>query len=424
MIVACLTISSALALGATGDLADLIQSLGAKRYAERQQAADALIKLGPDAAPALQTALASPDPEIRNRAADLLETIGTLPLLQPRLYTLNAGPARLDAIVADLGSQLGGGLRLDPEQTALARARESEFTVKAQTTAPFWETMTRLREATGLELDLADRVDRREGKAAATLELAKTRVPASLDRGMFRVEVLHINRRSEEIVLRMRVRAEPGLMLRAPGLVTELAAFDETGREVKTNGSGREPLEVTFADADIAGGAQFLVSLKNPGAGVATLSRLRGSIPVTVGVRRPEPVQKLAMEFIDGKWQEVDDLFVTARRMPRGNGATRIICHLLIQRKISGYDSTPPDLVGDQLELVDSAGKVMVPASTTAAVFWGGMNPGMARRGTRGSTYRTYTFNPDESTPAELHFYTYRQAHTEVEFEFRDLKLP
>jgi hypothetical protein len=59
----------------SGDALRLVRQLGASEYSLRQSAADQLLELGPAALEALQRAVQDPDPEIRLRAAHVLQRV-------------------------------------------------------------------------------------------------------------------------------------------------------------------------------------------------------------------------------------------------------------------------------------------------------------------------------------------------------------
>src|SRR4051794_36713915 len=83
----------------------LVANLGSPRYAEREAATAALERMGRTALGPLRAARDSRDPEIRTRAAALVNTIeGTL-LTQPTLVSLDFVDQPLPEVVKALGDQ-------------------------------------------------------------------------------------------------------------------------------------------------------------------------------------------------------------------------------------------------------------------------------------------------------------------------------
>jgi hypothetical protein len=77
-------------------VADCIRKLGSAAFAEREQASADLIKLGPAAVPALQAALASEDPEIVERAREILNILA--PPVDPKTPKGKVRENDIDAI--------------------------------------------------------------------------------------------------------------------------------------------------------------------------------------------------------------------------------------------------------------------------------------------------------------------------------------
>src|SRR5690348_11567137 len=71
------------------DPATLVERLGAPRYAEREEAAKALERSGAAAVPALRAARKARDPEVRARAAALLERIESGLMVRPTTVRLD-----------------------------------------------------------------------------------------------------------------------------------------------------------------------------------------------------------------------------------------------------------------------------------------------------------------------------------------------
>lgn len=128
----------------------LINRLGAEVYADREQAGRELIGFGPHALPALvQAARSHPDPEVRRRAADLVEVVSRSAEGVTRLAVtpvrLNYFRLPLVSAVADLRGRTGIPLVLaddvaDPGRTVTLQTGE----------LPPWEAVEQLCRAANL----------------------------------------------------------------------------------------------------------------------------------------------------------------------------------------------------------------------------------------------------------------------------------
>src|SRR5437763_1828212 len=114
MIVASLVLSAALVRVGEPDPPALVGRLGAPRWADREAAARALERRGRAALPALRAGRESRDPEVRARAAALIERIESGALVQPTLVRLDYRDRPLADVVRDLADRAGMPLVLDP----------------------------------------------------------------------------------------------------------------------------------------------------------------------------------------------------------------------------------------------------------------------------------------------------------------------
>src|SRR5262249_10578840 len=119
MIAASLSILILLGLAAGPDAEALIARLGSSRYAEREEAAAALAKIGRDALPALKKAVDSRDPEVRARASALIDRIDSELLTRPTRVTLDFQDRPLDEIARALSERCGVAILLEPEDAPM-----------------------------------------------------------------------------------------------------------------------------------------------------------------------------------------------------------------------------------------------------------------------------------------------------------------
>ena len=130
----------------------LVEQLGSPRFAERERATEELAQLGAEALPALRAAREAKDPEVRARAAVLVEKTEALLLTQPTLVTLDIKDRPLTEAVEVIGEQAGIKLALAPENSPAWRTR---VTLQESAPLPFWKALDRLCVAGNLKYNLA-----------------------------------------------------------------------------------------------------------------------------------------------------------------------------------------------------------------------------------------------------------------------------
>src|SRR5262249_53823238 len=89
------------------DPAALVARLGSARYAEREEAAGLLERMGSAAIAALRDARNDHDAEVRTRAAALCNKLESLLLTQPTLVTLDFENQPLPEVIKALTAQTG-----------------------------------------------------------------------------------------------------------------------------------------------------------------------------------------------------------------------------------------------------------------------------------------------------------------------------
>jgi hypothetical protein len=134
---------------ATEAIATNIQNLGHPRFSVREQAARNLVQQGEPALKALKTALASPDEEIRQRAAFIIKAIETrtqnAAILRAPNLRLQYENKPLDEVVADLSKKTGLAFVVDPK---VANAKRP-ITIDTGEVA-FWEAVEKVLAAGAL----------------------------------------------------------------------------------------------------------------------------------------------------------------------------------------------------------------------------------------------------------------------------------
>jgi hypothetical protein len=136
--------------------ARLVEKLGSPDFAEREAATKRLDELGPQALDDLRAACKSEDPEIADRAKDLVRKIerrvASARTLAPTLVELDAKDVPLDDVLAALSKQIGYDVVLGgPKADELAAKKLSVTTGKV----PFWTAVVQVCEAADLKLAVA-----------------------------------------------------------------------------------------------------------------------------------------------------------------------------------------------------------------------------------------------------------------------------
>src|SRR4051812_16054135 len=148
----------------------LVEQLGAPRFAERERATEELARLGARALPALRAALDSKDPEVRTRAAALVEKAEALLLTQPTLVTLDLQDRPLADAAEAIGDQAGIKLALIPENSPAWRTRVS---LREPAPVPFWKALDQLCVAGNLQYNLGMQGSSRNREPVLSLSAGK-----------------------------------------------------------------------------------------------------------------------------------------------------------------------------------------------------------------------------------------------------------
>src|SRR5690348_12941177 len=101
-LVGLLLVMVAVAVSAGMEPQNLISQLGSPKYADREAASVALERLGQTAFPLLKAARSDRDPEVRNRAEALLDTIERSLLTEPARVRIDAGRHTATEVVEKL----------------------------------------------------------------------------------------------------------------------------------------------------------------------------------------------------------------------------------------------------------------------------------------------------------------------------------
>jgi hypothetical protein len=448
--------------GGQADPTALVAQLGSGRYAEREAAGKTLEQLGRPALSALRAVRDSRDPEIRNRAFNLIQKIEGALLTQPSRVRLDFDNAPLTEIVKSLSQQTGFKVVLYPEN--FAKWKPQRVTLRQADPVPFWSAIDQLCAAAQLQHNPTNYqgvVNPREPTFLLTDGAMRTILPSS-DDGPFRVSLLSLDyerhvsyavagagaglrpqlgnnaagrrlpaaapRRpnpttSEQFTAHLIVAAEPRLSLSQNGALHVVEAEDNLGNSLVPSANGG-PVYNRFAGYfGVVNGSvmQLQAPLHRPDMAGTRIKQLRGVIPLSVSSRRPDPLI-VPLNQGAGKHFENLDVELTLHEI-RSNPTTRqTLIELSLKLKERGTTAEygepdafnavyRPDTQRLQLEIFDSRGRV---------VSW---FPSSVDSETSHMTL-TLTNLPASTSLKELRYHTLTRATINLPFEFKDIPMP
>jgi hypothetical protein len=444
----------------------LVSQLGAARYADREAASLALERLGRAALPALRGARDARDPEIRTRAAGLVQKIESALLTQPTRVRLDFDNTPLQEVARLLSQQTGFKVALSPENHPSWRRQR----VKIRESEPidFWKAVDLLCDAANLQYNagMLGYMGPLQPVFTLTDGSMRTVAPTS-DHGPFRVRLLGVDYRRQVIYGRAEpsftvpppprpaaggvepqgrntsaparadakivahfsadlvVAAEPRLVVSQRGPLQVLEACDERGNSLvlHSNDSQVQSRDAGYMGMMNSGPAMALqIPLERPAAAGQVIKKLRGVVPVTVTSRRPDPLV-VPLTQSAGKSFENADLRLTVHGVtvaPNSNN------HTVLELSIKPNDrATPSDEVEFpgfvqaqqpaperlQIEVVDSRGQLI-------NWFQSGVQPETSH------ITLLLTGQPHSTAPTELRYYTLTRANATIPFEFTDIPMP
>ncbi len=438
------------------DPSALVEQLGAPRYVDREAAARELEHLGRKAVPVLQAARDSRDMEIRTRAAALLHRIEGSLLTLPTLVSLDFKDAVLADVVQTLSKRSGMNLAFFPQNHP--RWNSDRISLQQTEPLPFWKAVDRLCLLTGLQYDLELRGFAARGEPTLTLTDRGPRpvYPVS-DYGPFRVNLVSLEcqrnvgfavlpqpvparpgtRRalpgeppipqprpvtSVQCSVQLQVVAEPRLGLNQTGALQILQARDERGNSLVPENQGTP---IMMRNAGYLGGTCSsvlhlrapLTRPENPGR---TIKVLRGSIPLRVVSRQPDPLV-VPLANAAGKSFDKRDLHLAIHEVRSDPNRRQRQIELSVHEDhgdgIPGSDDTEPPMPGQRLdahqqniEVIDARGQALPWFQTSVDLQSSRLTLTLA--GLAGAE------------PKELRYYRLTETTVEVPFAFTDLLMP
>jgi hypothetical protein len=402
----------------------LIDQLGSRDFKAREAAGRALAARGEEALSAMRKALPHPDPEVRQRLAQLVADVERALLFAPKRVTLKLDQVPMAQALAELTRQTGYRIELQGGgQQQLVSLRAENLT--------FWEAFDKLCAQGGLVLQ------QHHDQAGGLIVYAQNAFVPFVDyRGPFRLWAsgFHYNKsltfatlprnqlfggqRSEQLSFQFHVVAEPKLPLLGLGMPRVTAAVDD-----QDNSLVPPPLARAYESYFNGGyyGYRNLVllaqvQLAGHGGGARAVKLIRGTLPVTLLAEQKaevvvEDILKVKNRKFEGKevTLEIDE----AKETP--NKTYQVALTARRAGKDNQYDYTWTNSLHQRVELTDEKGQKFVSH---------GLN---FNNSTPTSVQGTFTFGDPTGKlgkPAKLTYYGWVTAQHQVEFEFRDLPLP
>jgi hypothetical protein len=440
----------------------LVARLGANRYADREKAAEALEHLGRSALPALRAARDSSDLEVRTRASGLIEKIDGAMLTQPTRVRLDFDGMPLTDVVRSLSLQAGFKVALFPEN--LPRWKSTRVTLHTAEPVDFWRAVDQLRAVAGLQYNpgMSGYAGQREPTFSQADVTVRSITPIS-DHGPFRVSLLGLHYQRDlnydtisavprlpiphdgkppaalgtagvpaqvnpvanvQFSARLLVAAEPRLSLYQNGPLQMIEAVDNRGNSLVPITSDGPTYNRVAGYFGMANGPviQLQAQLHRPELAGEVIKKLRGTIPVTVSSRKPDP---LVVSLINGIGKTVDnsEVQLTVHELRFLPNSQNSLVELSVRANdpnasvgrndVEGFSAvlqrTDPQHL--QIEVIDTRGQ-LIPW------FPSGADSETAR------VTLTLTKLPETTQPKELRYYTLTRASLSLPFEFKDMFMP
>jgi len=348
------------------------------------------------------------------------------------MISLDIKDRPLTEAVEIIREQAGIDLTLMPENSPDWR---TQVTLQEASPLPFWKALDRLCVAGNLKYNLAMQGSARNREPRLILSAGKEAHPLpTSDLGPFRVQMTNLNfqrnlafaagpRPNEQFYMQVQVVAEPRLWLSQGGVVQVLEAQDDRGQSLMLPSGTTSTRQSGYFGMSSGAVVQMQAQLKRPIQPGAKIQKLRGSVPIGVATRKPDPLI-VPLAGASGKTFRNELVSVTIQEVRPNPNANQTQIELMVRAQggteaasqaLGGGDaqfSLPRhDLHQQQIEVLDAKGQ-MIPWYPTS----------FDAEGAR----VTMTIAPPDgvAVPAELRYYSLSRAATELQFEFADVVLP
>jgi hypothetical protein len=442
----------------------LVPRLGASRYADREAASEELVRLGRPALSALRAARTARDPEVRNRASNLVQKIEGSLLTQPTLVQLDFEHAPLTDVIRSLSQQAGFKVGLYPDN--LPKWKRQRVTLKEREPVPFWKAIDLVCDAAWLQQTpgLHGIAGPREPTFGLTDGPARTLTP-NYDHGPFRISLVGVHYQSDlnygatgiglvggfgqpldgaprpvraanlprgrinpvtsvQFTAHLLIAAEPRLFISQSGALQITEAVDNRGHSLMAQ-TGDSPNPNRLAGySGVMGGSvlQLQAQLHRPATPGETIKKLRGVIPLSISSRGPDPLVVPLDKGNVGKSFANADVQVTlhtVRTIPT-SAQTLLEVSVKSNDRAGPAENADSDAFGDvyrhdmhrqQLEIIDSRGRLV-------SWFPSGVDSETSRLTLQ------ITSSLAGGPLKELRYYTLTRATVDVPFEFTDIPMP
>ncbi len=431
----------------------LIAKLGSPRFAEREAASSALSKLGDRAIPLLRDSLQDQDPEVKSRAEFLIDSIERDMLTKAPRIVLDDQTKTLGAVVEAIAQSQGMRVRLEEG----AASTQRPFRANSKEVMTFWPLMDRLSLNPVWEGDAFGgastagrsggvRLVRQEGRALPRVDQGPFRItslpalwthdalpvdPRLIQPGIGRFRRLD---REPDLVIPLKILAEPRLGLRVAGPIRILEAIDVHGRVVPASDLSSPEVVLTTGIRDRASSTAAANIRLHPQNEVGkSLKRLKGVIPMEVEARKLEPTV-ISLSSIAREPRAIPcggtNILVHSVR-PTADGTGGFLFEVSFRQeslKILGRVGRMPqrrlqellpdsDPIWQNLEVVDASGQPFTIVGQES------VGP-LAADGEVRKLITLRSKNAGASPPNEVRFYGQIRTNLDLAFDFRDLPLP
>jgi hypothetical protein len=434
---------------------ELIRRLDSDDRVVREEAGRTLAEQGAESLELLRAAHdAATEPAARERLARVIRQVETALLDRPTMVTLGLAEKPLPDAVAALAKSSGFAVALDARPPADPAFGERVVSLRTDRPLPFWEALDLLGRAGHVRHDPSHKA---EG-AGPSVTLTDGDPPAAdftAYHGPLRLHLLALHRQSSRTFSGPQVQPgnapagpQPGdppgqpravtvtpnmTRTAAPGVSIDLQAFPEPGRFVDPRGEPRveavdaegrtlPPLPPGQARRPAAPAqrryvpgeaplAQWTLRISAPEKPGGTLRELRGTLPVTISAREPNPLVIPLNEDVQKSYRQGSTTYQVTSPPRRPT----ITLRLRDDDPSGDSDDDPTDLLTRRLEVEDEQGRPM-PWSTSVNTYAGPGQPG----GVQLQIFASGT----GGFPARIKLYTLRRLSVDVPFSFAGVPLP
>ena len=424
------------------EIEKLIQQLGDRNFALRDQAERRIRAEGLPALPYLRKAIGHQDPEIRRRALRMVPGLEHTALVAPKRITMSVRNQTIANVLAEVSKQSGYKvLSADNNNgfvpgVAVARPKGATEKVYSFTfvNVPFWDVIDKICRDTNMV------VNGNWGDEAIRLQTATGHsVHAGRD-GAFRYSAmnLQLNRnidlstsnsattaenRSDNLTFGFQVFAEPRLPFLSMGEIRIDAAYDSEKNSMlvpvvdETNPNNFNA--VRFGRRYYGGGGnkqmtmQANVSLQRTSQKATTIKELRGVLPVSLLVeQKPMPIAEKILTA-KGKKSTIGDLEFSVETVTKSKNGFEIKFSIANKGNLNDYSWM--NNIYQRLELVDAKGEKFQVVNTN----WHGSN--------NNSVTMTLTYSANGrkmGDPDRFVFQHWITRQHDINFVFREVPLP